>query len=793
MKCFPPRETSSRPRLFFAVAMVCGIAAAAQAQEKPLPPAANQTVDFTRDIEPILQNSCLRCHGPEKPKSHFRLDNRASALAGGNNNTNDIVPGDSAHSFLIHYTAHAVQDMEMPPVGKGDPLTPHQIGLLRAWIDQGATWSTNRQPGSTALTVASTAGGFDVHGNTAKFRELEGVTDGFSGGLEKFSLFQQLDPNEKLSLDGHLLEPQQDLGLKLGLDKTDLGFVHAGFDQWRKYYSSDGGFDPAVIPSQFTFNRDLYLDNGRAWVDFGLDLPHWPQMVLGYEYQYRNGTESTLAWGDANGKNIYPATQTVDERTHILKFDVTNDFSGWHVEDSTRVEFYTEMNQNAEASILAGGAMPNLFINTRDDYHQAQGMNTLMFEKAVRDWWLLSGGFCYSRLEASDLFNQTTAIPAFNASAVLQSQQITLSRDSEIFSAASLLTPLDYLTFSIGTQNAWTHEQGFGASVPDLDLAINTPASSSVDEFKATQQASFRFTKIPFTVVSGAAQLEEENVIEYQQQDPADLGNDEFLRNTVANNRRYNVQLGFSTSPWRALEWSAQFRRDDSQTDYGQGLDISDGLNGPTNGYPGFILNRDIRSDLLETKLVWRPALWLKATMTYQVTTSDYSSKTQPSVDLGLLEQLSPGPILDGTYDAQTYGLGVTVTPLRQLYFSGAFTYGFSRAVTADNGDPSIAPYRGDIYTLTASATYALNPNTSLQAAYNFSSASYGENNGLAGVPLGLDYTRHDLSASLTRKFNTRVSGSLRYAFSQYSEPSSGTANDYTAQGVFATLTYKWP
>jgi hypothetical protein len=202
-----------------------------------------------------------------------------------------------------------------------------------------------------------------------------------------------------------------------------------------------------------------------------------------------------------------------------------------------------------------------------------------------------------------------------------------LGRDSEIFSAASLFTPLDYLTFSLGAQNEWTHETGFGASVPDLELALNTPAASSLDEFKATQQANFRFTKIPCTVVSGAAHLEEETVSEYQEEDPA-----QFMRDTAAaNNRRYNLQLGFSTSPWRAFELSAQFRREDSKTDYGQLLDLYNGLSGPTNGYPAFILNRDIRSDVFETKLVWRPALWLKATLTYQITSTDYSSKTDPA------------------------------------------------------------------------------------------------------------------------------------------------------------------
>ena len=65
--------------------------------------------------------------GRKNPKSHFRLDNRESALKGGDENTNDIVPGDSSKSLLINYVARQVPDMEMPPVGKGDPLTSQQI------------------------------------------------------------------------------------------------------------------------------------------------------------------------------------------------------------------------------------------------------------------------------------------------------------------------------------------------------------------------------------------------------------------------------------------------------------------------------------------------------------------------------------------------------------------------------------------------------------------------------------------------------------------------------------------
>ena len=107
-------------------------------------------------------------------------------------------------------------------------------------------------------------------------------------------------------------------------------------------------------------------------------------------------------------KNIYPATQAVDEQTHIIKLDVTHEFDDWHLADNARVEFYSENNLGVESQSIFAGTSPDTFINTQDKYQSTQGMNTLMLEKQIRDWWFLSGGFYYSKLDGSDFFNQTS-------------------------------------------------------------------------------------------------------------------------------------------------------------------------------------------------------------------------------------------------------------------------------------------------------------------------------------------------------------------------------------------------
>ncbi len=753
-----------------------------------LPAPATVKINFDHDIRPILETSCLRCHGPQKPRSHFRLDYREGALAGGDNNTNDIVPGNSGQSLLIAYVAGHVPDMEMPPVGKGESLTPQQIALMRAWIDQGANWTTTNQPPKINLTLEPTVQAVDVHGNQAKYREIEGATAGVSGGVQNFSAEEQISPTERISMYGYAIVPEQNYNVQVALDKTDLGFIHSGFDQWRKYYATDGGYNPTVTPPQFILDQDLYVDNGRAWIDLGLDLPRWPQFVLGYEYQYKNGNESTLDWGTANGKNIYPATQTLDEQTHTIKFDVSKNLDDWLLENNAQVQFYTEKNEGFESAILFGGTTPDQSIHTKDDYHQVHGMDTLTLEKQLWDWWFLSGGFYYSQLSGNDFFNQVNAIPSLGLNSTLSSQQITLTRRSEIFSLANLFTPLHYLTFSLGTQNEWTKETGFSEGIPDLELGGNVPANSSLDEFKASQNANFRFSKIPFTLVSGDAQFSEDNYGIYQNEDT-----DELQRHTEANNFRYDLKTGFSVSPWEWGDLTVQGERQSSDTEYNQLQDVFLGVPGPTNGYPGFILDRAIVTDQFETKLALRPAMWLKMMLTYQISETEYSSKTDPAYDPVLAEIVSEGgSITDGNYHLHTYGISATLTPFRRLYFYGAFTYSPSRITTADNGDPSIVPYQGSIYTASAAATYALNLKTSLQFSYNFSSADYSQNNAAAGVPAGMDYQRHDVIIGLTRKLTKNLSGSLHYQYSRYREPGTANVNNFTANGVMASLTYHW-
>jgi hypothetical protein len=137
-----------KSKSILAAAVIFGIAAAVFADDtKPatspasLPPASTKAgVTYATDIKPIFDASCVKCHdGTKKPRAGLALNTLEGALKGSKDGK-VVTVGDSAHSDLVLSVAHMGDDPDaFMPKGKGaKPLTPEQIGLIRAWIDQGA-------------------------------------------------------------------------------------------------------------------------------------------------------------------------------------------------------------------------------------------------------------------------------------------------------------------------------------------------------------------------------------------------------------------------------------------------------------------------------------------------------------------------------------------------------------------------------------------------------------------------------------------------------------------------------
>lgn len=115
------------------------LSAAALAATVPTLSRAADPVDFTREIKPLLENHCVKCHSGDKPKGHLILETKASAFRGGDSGPG-IVPGQPEKSPVYKLTALPLDNDNVMPPAKEQPLTPDQIELLKNWIAQGAPW-----------------------------------------------------------------------------------------------------------------------------------------------------------------------------------------------------------------------------------------------------------------------------------------------------------------------------------------------------------------------------------------------------------------------------------------------------------------------------------------------------------------------------------------------------------------------------------------------------------------------------------------------------------------------------
>ena len=138
-----PRIWTTLAPVFLWPALVLAEGKAKPVDVSKIPLPVPRQVDFAKEVYPIFKEYCVKCHGAEKQKGKYRIDSKEAAFKETDYGPT-IVPGQSEKSALIHMVCGLVDEMLMPPPsdkpGESEKLTAEQIGILRAWIDQGAVW-----------------------------------------------------------------------------------------------------------------------------------------------------------------------------------------------------------------------------------------------------------------------------------------------------------------------------------------------------------------------------------------------------------------------------------------------------------------------------------------------------------------------------------------------------------------------------------------------------------------------------------------------------------------------------
>lgn len=772
-------------------AVVTPTALAAELDLSRLPSPVAREISFANDIQPILDQACLRCHGAQKPKGGFRLDNRDSALRGGDAGP-AIVVGDSARSPLIHYVARLVPDMEMPPDGKGTALTPDEVGVLRAWIDQGARWSDASAVARFDASVTPALQFVSIQGNAARFREHTGIREGWGGGLSDFSIRYDTDPRTHVSLEGRAMNGPDDYRIATRVTRDNLGWVRFDYREFRRYDDDTGGFAPGLGVPAPRLGEDLGVRHQHATFEAGLDLPDLPRIRLAYDLHRRDGTESTQHWGawTENGvsRALFPGRKRLDETTHTLTLGIEYDLHGLRIEDEAQFEWHDQSNQRTQYDLANG---PFQYATRATDRQDSwRGANVIRLERSLRDWLFVSGGYLYSHLRDLGGFGVESFVPndpSIPPSLDRSTDDLVLRRQSHVINGNLQLGPWERLHFYSGLQAEWTRQEGLATG---QNFGQRTRYDASVDRAATDETFGLRYAGIPSTVIHAEARFQQETYSHYEE-GFADV-NREFLRDTDSDGDTKVYELGFTVSPWTQASWSAKYRHRDRLNHYDHPRDVD--MFGSANGYPAFILDRDTTGDEAETRLVLQPLRWLKTTFKYSYTTTDFDTRTASWEDFGQVPSVTyaGGDLTSGTYDAHHLSLGLTLTPWQRLHLATTVGWTTSESRSSINNGQESVPYEGDTWNVLNMATFVLDEKTDIIGSYLYSQADFEQGNQDFTLPLGMAYTRHAATAGFTRRLKHDRLLRIEYGYFTYDEPTLGGAADYTAHALFASLRIPW-
>ncbi|MCF8145920.1 MAG: hypothetical protein K9N21_18590 [Deltaproteobacteria bacterium] len=612
-----------------------------------------------------------------------------------------------------------------------------------------------------------------VDGDENKFREDQWIQEGWAEGVENFLLEKSIRGGWMLHMEGRAIVPEEDYRFLLDLGKKDLGFFHAHFTQYRKYFDDTGGyFRPFAIPV-FHLDKDMHLDIGSFSLEAGITIPDLPKIVIGYERKFKEGEKSLLEWGSvtegAVTRKIFPSFQEIDEQVDIFKVDVAHHIGKVHLEDRFRYEKYkTDTTRFEQDRNLDAGTSETVNVSERYDHDALY--NTFHLDSQISETIYFSFGYLLNDVDGDASFNMlTTPFGPDPFDKNWRTNSIILDQKSHVLNLNARFGPYRQLSFHGGIQAEITNTEGDSDAILTETLPGQGPVSPEARSQSRTDKKGFmetvgvRYSGIPHTSLYAEGKWTQQGIDLYEKEVEDAVTVFERLTDTDVDRSRYT--FGFSSSPIRRLTLSGRYRRRCHDNDYDHKIDTDP-------GYSAFINSQELDTEEIQAKVTARLTGTFKTSFQYQrvKTEIDTLSQTTP-----------PSNVESGDYVADIYSLNVTSTPIASLYLTGQFSYRDVNSESFANGSPTVTGYDGDVYTFIGTAGWAVGKKTDLTLQYLLSWSDNFQDNSAVGLPLGLDNTRHGLSLSCTHKLNDTIRARFGYGFYKYDEESNGGSDDYTA------------
>ncbi len=688
----------------------------------------------------------------------------------------------------------AAPALEGSPAGTASTPPAASSAAPAAKTDAPVPASTTDSASSSAdLTnwVTFGVGGTFVNGDKGQFKHQHDTTTGPFGGLEDFHGQILVGKDGTFTADGHGIFGNHDYDLKLDLTDEKLGYVRAGFTEYRTWYDGTGGFYPLNSLSFQPYDNELYIDRRNAWVEAGLTLPDLPVFTFRYEYNSREGQMDSTSWGQTTlipggtQTRIVPSFQGIDETRHIFMADVKDKIDSTNADLGVRYEIdrsddSTYLNQSPNQAAHAFITQRNF---EKNDLFTVHGSTETAFDKMVT----YSTGFSVTTMDTEMSGNRIYG-PAFNTPLSTTfvnngSGFVNLNGGGNtkdyVGNMNLMLTPIKDLVFVPAVRfeyegssltDSFNNTSGHGGTF----ASVSESANMNNWYMDVTESLEARYTGLrDWSFYAGVESSE-------------DWGNQSWNSNPVLNQVNFDQDwsrlglkftFGANWYPLPQLNFGTQYYHELHDYNY------TNNLNPTLVQYPGYLWKQNFSTDDMNIRATWQALSTLSLITRYDLQFSTVDTWGLPNGGTQV------GGVESATIINHVINESATWTPLACLYLQLGGSYVLNTLETPVAGSAGINNLvlngSNNYWTVDASAGYEFNEKTHLQLQYSYYNAENYVNNAPTSLPFGAGAQENSVTATLTRQLSKEVQVSLKYGFYRNRDQTSGGQNNYDAQLVY--------
>jgi hypothetical protein len=685
--------------------------------------------------------------------------------------------------------------------------------------------ATEEQPEEYKNWIELAMGGVITSGDRAQFEQEHRLPgDQVYGGIQDLHLEGTIGKNVQFSLDGHALWDFNDYDVTVQLAKANLGYIKAGYQEFRSWYDGNAGFFPHNDVFFEPPYPEMHVDRGDAWIELGLRAPDWPEITIRYDHEFRFGQKDSTVWGDTNltglavqpTRKIVPSFRNIDEKRDIFSFEASKTIGNTDVLLGMRYEHNTNdysLNMERGAGQLPPAVPPpgqqrKVTQQQNDDVDLFSGHG--ITETRITDNLWFTAGYSYTTLtndlSGSRIFG-THWDEAFGEPVpTLGSRDhsyIDLSGTARIkenvFNANLFWMPFENLAILTGFR--YTHENNDSDStfleeepVPNVPPftplnpaggfhygpPIPVEGARNADYNRFAERLEMRYTGVKDWLFYFEGEWEEE----YGQVDEFQIFDEEIPldKDTHALGQKYTV--GATWYPTMRLNLAAQYFHRIASYDE----DVFSAI------FPRLV-NQDWNVDDFNIRMTFRPKLpacmgTLALVTRYDFVHTSIDSQWEVFPQEDLLAELQSGEIKQHVISES-----LNWNPLPRFFLQANFSYVLNQTDTPANEinlDPQTSPtvvnFRNDYWTVTSGIGYVIDDKTDFFADYYFYCANDYFKNAVVAVPYGMGATENAVSATVTRKLSKNMRLQLKYGYFNYRDVTSGGHNNYRAHSLFSSL-----